>query len=140
MVEYFAAVVPVGSALLFAVPNGEYRDKRTALLLSGPAKDERSPDDVFLVPAGQGVLAGAPDLVLLTAQGVVTLIEVKVPKEGSKLAGVISRAQRIFHAAARLLGHQVEVVRTVDDFDALLRRKGVPVRAVLVPRAFGLKG
>ncbi len=138
MVLYFATTVPAGSALLFAVPNGEYRDGKTARMLSGPAKEDLLPDDAYLVPAGQGVLSGAPDLILLTRPGVTTLIEVKVPKEGEKKAGVLSHVQKIFHAAAAILGHKIYVVRSVDEFDALLRAKGVEVRAVLVPQAFGL--
>ena len=138
IILYFATVVPAGSAILFAVPNGEYRDKRTAELLSGPTKDPLLPDDAYLVPAGQGVVSGAPDLILLSAAGVTTLIEVKVPKEGEKRAGVLSKVQRIFHAAAALLGHEIKVIRTVDEFDSLLRAKGVPVLAVLIPQAFGL--
>lgn len=138
IVLYFASVVPAGSAILFAVPNGEYRDGKTAQMLSGPAKDGMLPDDAYLVPGGQGVLSGAPDLVLLTAGGITTLIEVKVPKEGDKKAGSLSKVQRIFHAAASIIGHEIYVIRSVDEFDALLRARGVEVRAVLIPQAFGL--
>jgi hypothetical protein len=147
MVQYFAAVVKPGDAVLFAVPNGEYRAKSTAVMLSGPAIHPDAPDDAFLVPHGQGVLHGAPDLVLLTAPTVTTLIEVKVPAEEKKPwekrgkpRTKQSRVQEIFEAAAVRLGHLYVVVRTVDEFDAVLRGRGVQVKGVLIPRLYGLAG
>ena len=56
-------------AILFAVPNGELRDKATAGMLSGrrrriPGLPKLS-DAEMMRPAGLGVLPGANDLVLL---------------------------------------------------------------------------
>ncbi len=144
LVLYFATVVPAGAAILFAVPNGEYRDPQTAVKLAGRAIDDLAPDDVYLVPAGQGVLSGATDLVLLLSKARVVLIEVKAPKVAAtafspaKDAGRLSKSQRIFQAAATALGHHHVVIDSVDEFDRLLRDVGLRLRKPLIPEAFGI--
>jgi hypothetical protein len=151
IVAYFAAVVRPGDAILFAVPNGEKRDPSTASMLTGrkrkkDAEVERfKPDEAFLVPAGQGVLPGAVDLILLTDGAATTLIEVKVPELAGipgltpdRKAGRLSRPQRIFRDAAVRLAHLHVVVYSIEDFDAVLRSRQVPVKALPFPRLYGL--
>jgi Holliday junction resolvase len=55
---------------------------------------------------------GAPDFVIL-AEGRILLIEVKTR------TGKLSPAQQALHAWARKLGHEVNVVRSVEEFNAL---------------------
>jgi hypothetical protein len=129
-----SAVVNSLSAILFAVPNGEARPAATAALLSGRRK--RHPDlppetdAEAMTPAGQGVLAGVADLVLLLPGGVILLLEVKPPKSPSYRGGVLSRAQQAFRRAALALGHEYHLVQSVDQYHTLLASHGVALRAV----------
>jgi hypothetical protein len=59
------------------------------------------------------ITKGAPDFIILTERGVL-LIECKT-KEGK-----LSTDQMAFHAWARRLGHTVHVVRSMDEFRAIL--------------------
>jgi hypothetical protein len=138
LIDLFALLVRPGDAVIFAVPNGEKRDPTTAAILSGGAIDHHSPDEVFLVPRGQGVLSGAVDLVLLAPKGVSVLIEVKVPglpatpffKGRNK--GTLSRPQKIFREAAVRLEHRHEVVYSPEEFRAVLLKYAVPIRTARI--------
>jgi hypothetical protein len=117
IVRYHELAVGQDRALLFAVPNGEERSSSTAALL-----------------VGQGVVAGAADLVLLLAGGFSVLIEVKRPRSLEPVVGgraVVVRAgeqssvQRAFQARAESLGHRYTVIRSLDEYVALLARHGI---------------
>lgn len=146
LVAFHASAVPQDEAILFAVPNGEKRDPITAARLSGISAANRDlmPEDQALRPAGQGVLPGVSDLIVLLKGGRTLLVEVKipvitVPPSWVKLAagavrtvlhkaGVLSKAQRRFREGASKLGHEYWVVRTLEDYADLLERFGVRLR------------
>jgi hypothetical protein len=81
----------------FAVPNGEYRSKRTAGKLKA-----------------QGVRAGVADIALVLPGGQSAFLEVKAPH------GRQSPEQREFEAAAGLAGARYAVVRSIDEAKAVL--------------------
>jgi hypothetical protein len=152
IVEFHAtAVMFPGQAILFAVPNGELRDPVTAGILAGSRRaraleslrtdfdtvDAAETDDQLMRPAGLGVLPGANDLILLLPAAEVILIEVKAPKGPGHRAGRLSHRQMVFRRHALALGHRYVVLDTVDDYEALLRAKGVALRAGVLrsPRA-----
>jgi hypothetical protein len=88
-----------GRLIFFAVPNGERRDKLTAAILKS-----------------LGVVAGAPDLVVLPNDGPTILIEVKADD------GRQSPSQKEFEVKARRFGHRYHVVRSVDECDAIIKK------------------
>lgn len=130
------AVIDPCQAILFAVPNGESRDAVTAGILAGrkPRSDSahQVTDADLLRPRGQGVLEGATDLILLTAGPRTDLIEVKV--EASELTGVkrtyLKPAQKRFREAAVGLGHHHHVIRSPEEYEAILRALRVRLRVV----------
>ena len=102
-----------------------------------PAADVRAiPNDSHtrmaqLARRAQGVIAGTPDLVVIAPDGVTVWLEVKAPR------GRLSETQAGTHQRWRGLGHQVAVVRSIEDAEAVLRAAGValsgtadPVRAL----------
>jgi hypothetical protein len=118
-VQLFDAGVDPADAILFAVPNGELRDGRTA---------------AFLV--SQGVREGVSDLVLVV-RGLVLFIEVKRPE--IKIAGKIeqsrgrtTKSQDDFRDRIRALAHCYRVIDSVDEFVAILAEFRVPCRAKLL--------
>lgn len=143
LVTYFATVVKPGDAILFAVPNGEIREKVIAGILTGGQRDKYAPDETYLIPGGQGVLPGMTDLVLASAGGVTTYIEVKVPEQPATIiskkrrAGTLSKPQIIIRDALIKLSHNHEVVYSIDDFDAILRKRGIAVKALRFPIMIG---
>ena len=78
--------------MAFAIPNGGMRSKATAARLRV-----------------EGVQAGVPDICVPGPSGRTTWLEVKHGR------GATSAAQDAMHARLRLLGHRVEVVRSVAD-------------------------
>jgi len=78
--------------LVFAVPNGGKRAKIEAARM-----------------VGQGTLAGAPDLVVILPGGGTLWLEVKTAK------GRVEPHQAELHDRMRRLGHDVRVVRSIDD-------------------------
>jgi hypothetical protein len=133
IVEFHAkVVVDPASAILFAVPNGELRDAVTAYRLTGKrASDTRlleEHDDEALRPAGLGVLAGVFDLILLLPGPHTVLIEVKRPHTDEARAGTLSTAQKRLARAARALGYDCRTISTPEQYEALLREKGVALR------------
>lgn len=150
-------VIHPDQAVLFAVPNGEKRDKRTAGILAGRRardltqqypgvdwntarwSDGRNPQteqdayEAALRPYGQGVLPGAIDLTLLLPDALVILIEVKDPGvAGERRGGVMGKFQRWFQRAALGMGHTHVILETVQGYELLLRTYGV---ALKVPAA-----
>lgn len=103
LLDWFDRACP--NALVFAVPNGERRDAKTGAKLKG-----------------QGVLAGAPDLVF-AHNGVIAFIEVKKPSGGR-----LSPAQKRFQEKCAEERLPYAVVRGTADLAAFLRDIGVTVR------------
>ena len=66
-----------------------------------------------------GVTSGWPDLTLALPGGRTLYLELKAPK------GRVSEAQEYIHARLRSLGHQVEVVRSVEEVQQLLHGANV---------------
>lgn len=129
------AVINPRDAILLAIPNGEARDKITAGILVGkrPKGTPLQPlsDDELIKPYGLGVLPGATDLLLVT-RGITDWVEVKVPEDqtaGTKKTS-LSRPQKVFAKALTDLDHYHHVVRTIDEYEALLRRRGIALRIV----------
>lgn len=111
IVDYHRRAVPEEAAILFAVPNGGRRSPREAARLKR-----------------QGVLAGVSDLILVTYERTVFL-EVKLAK--SLLQDRETRqsdSQREFQARVEGLGHPYRVIRSLEDYAAVLDRFQVPVR------------
>jgi hypothetical protein len=75
-----------------------------------------------------GTTRGFPDLVLICA-GKVVLIEVKRPKTAEHPRGYLSLGQSAFIARAAEMGVQVEVIDSVEDFEALVNSCRRRVRA-----------
>jgi hypothetical protein len=131
VVEIWGRFGAIDRAILFAVPNGELRDKATAFILSGrsahnypslPGIPEPT-DFEALIPHGQGVLPGAPDLVLLCQGGRTILIECKNSglKGGTK--GKLNREQKNFQKCVTILGFDFHVIDTERQFIELLARE-----------------
>ena len=90
---------------LFHVPNGGQRTKAEAGRF-----------------VALGVSSGVPDLVLVGPEGFVGWIEVKAPK------GVTSGPQDDWAEFLSATGHRYGLVRSLDEFRALLVEWGAPVR------------
>ena len=84
------------AALLFAIPNGGWRNAIVAAKLKA-----------------EGVTAGVPDLMLAVPHGQYhgLFVEMKNGKQGR-----VSESQREMHEALRAQFYQVEVARTAEDF------------------------
>lgn len=89
------------SAIVFAVPNGEHRNKITAAKLKG-----------------QGVKAGAADLIVVK-DGVIAFVEVKTDK------GRLSDAQKNFRDQCAEHRVPYAVVRGINDLRAFLSEIGI---------------
>jgi len=99
-VRWFKLQYPKLAPLLFAVPNGHYRNKLTAIRLKR-----------------EGVTAGAPDLLLLIPRnGHASLcIEMKAGK------GRQTEHQREFQTAAEAAGNKYVVCRSFEEFHAVIK-------------------
>lgn len=97
--------VSLPGAIVFAVPNGGARNKITGAIMKG-----------------EGVRAGAPDLILCY-RGKIAFLEVKAPK------GSLSASQKAFRddCAENLIPYAV--VRGIGDVQAFLDDLGIQVRA-----------
>lgn len=141
IVQFHATMVvnPL-EAILFAVPNGGKRDKVTAGQLSGRRRRKKRPDlpgvvqlppptDAELMrPAGQGVLPGAQDLVILFSGARSCLCETKIPKTEQHAKGVQSDEQKAYERAVRALGHDYRLLWSIDDYQRVLEDYGVRLR------------
>jgi hypothetical protein len=103
IVEYVRWVAP--HILIWAVPNGGYRDKSEAARLKWT-----------------GVLAGVLDLTLALPDARCAFWETKVPK------GYLSDDQKKIIADLERLGHTWAIVRSIDDARRELARLGVVTR------------
>jgi hypothetical protein len=112
IVAWHEKCVPREAAELLAIPNGGHRRKSVA----GKLKAE-------------GQRKGATDLVLALPAGRVAWIEVKLEDTATTKRTDLSPAQRDFKAKILALGHQHRVVRSVEQYQAVLDELGVPHRA-----------
>jgi hypothetical protein len=103
IVEWVRLAAP--SALIFSIPNGGLRSRPEAARMRWT-----------------GLLAGAPDLIVIAASGRAHFLEVKAP------GGSLSRDQRDVHATLTALGCQPAIVRSIDDARRALRHWGIPTR------------
>jgi hypothetical protein len=103
--EYLTLALPPDEAVFCAIPNGGKRDKGTV----GKLKAE-------------GLLAGAPDLLILW-RGRAIGLELKARR------GRLSSAQLAFSMRWTTAGGVYAVARSLDDVAALLEAAGVPLRA-----------
>lgn len=103
-VEWFRYQFP--QLVLFAVPNGGERAKRTVRTRTG-AIATYAPAAVKLKQ--EGALAGVADLVAV-GYGKVLFIEMKTPK------GTQQDTQKEFERKVTKLGHEYHVCRSVEDF------------------------
>ena len=92
-----------------AIPNGEYRSKRTAGRLKA-----------------MGVQPGVADLHITLPGGRSLWIELKSEK------GRLSPAQRAFAEAETAIGAEYKICRSIDDVVDVLGRRGVPPAEELV--------
>lgn len=66
----------------------------------------------------QGVVAGAPDICIFLKNGVTLWVEVKSNK------GILSKAQKEFHATLQNLEHNIFVARSIFDVEKILKVYG----------------
>lgn len=111
IVAWHDRCVPREAATLIAIPNGGHRRKSVA----GKLKAE-------------GQRKGATDLVLALPAGRVAWIEVKLDDGPTTKRTDLSAAQRDFKATILALGHHHRVVRSVDQYQAVLDELGVAHR------------
>jgi hypothetical protein len=78
---------------------------------------------------GAGVLAGVFDLTLALPQGRSAYWETKNPWTS------LSIEQKAFADAMRRLGHELSIVRSVDDARAELHRLGIETREAKLPES-----
>lgn len=95
-VRWFGMQFPQLAPLLFAIPNGGYRDVRVAAKLRA-----------------EGVRAGVPDMMLAVPKGQFCGLFVEM-KNGK--AGRLSDHQRDMIARLQTQGYRVEVCRTFEEF------------------------
>ena len=77
-----------------------------------------------------GLQRGFPDLVLCYSPGRTLWMEVKTP------TGHLSPAQRMNHIALRMLGHQVVIVRRIEDVVSALMECDVPFRQARLAESY----
>ena len=65
---------------------------------------------------GMGLVAGVADMTYLASDGKVDYIEFKVGRDRQ------SKAQKDFQAQAEALGHRYHIVRTVAQFQAIIKK------------------
>lgn len=95
-VQYFRTAHPELSNLLFAIPNGGARSRRTGAILKA-----------------EGLLAGVPDLLLATPRGNNHALFIEM-KNGTR--GHLSNTQSRIISELRSQGYQVEICRSFDQF------------------------
>lgn len=130
---HVAAVVNPPDAILFAVPNGEQRNRHTAGKLSGITVEHRRllSEAQAMLPFGLGVLPGVVDLILLTKGAHTTLIELKACNAQTERMGTLSLEQKRFRFAVQALGHDWRLLTGVEAYEAVLRERGVALRVFL---------
>lgn len=103
LLDWLAVACPL--AIVFAVPNGERRDKITGAKLKA-----------------QGVLPGAPDIII-AHNGIIAFVEVKTPK------GRPSPAQIAFQEKCAEQRLPYAIVRGQGDLQVFLEDIGIKTRA-----------
>lgn len=96
-VKWFNNEYPAWRGLLFAIPNGGLRDKRTANLL-----------------VATGVVAGVSDLCLIMPEGKTVWIETKLPYNDK------SNAQEIWERKIMERGHIYLVYKSFEEFKNII--------------------
>jgi VRR-NUC domain len=76
-----------------------------------------------LAARGMGLRAGVPDLLIWLPGKRLLMVELK-----SRI-GELSDAQAAWHARARVLGHDVQICRSVDEVERLLASEGVVIHS-----------
>ncbi len=94
-VRYFRYAYPQYAHLLFAVPNGGYRNAKEAGILKQ-----------------EGVVAGVSDLILLVPKNGIGSLCIEM-KEGK---GVQREAQKMWQAEAEKVGNKYVIIRSFDEF------------------------
>jgi hypothetical protein len=88
--------------MIFSVPNGGSRNVLEAVNLKR-----------------EGLLAGCADLIVVL-QNKIIFIEVKTPKLLNKPEGKQQPSQKQFEKSLKELGHPYHIVRSLDEFQALM--------------------
>jgi hypothetical protein len=121
IVKYHDTCVSIADAELFAIPNGEERNPTVAERLKA-----------------EGVRSGVTDMALLLPRGVVVWIETKVDQLRNALGKVVQERtylepnQRDFRDRLLAKGHHHRVVRSIEDYVAVLAEFGVPTTGHLM--------
>lgn len=115
LIVFFDSVVRPDEAFLFAVPNGEKRDARTAAILKA-----------------HGVRAGVSDLVLVVP-GSTWYIELKKPGLPLPLDRHLSANQERFRDRIVSLRHNYRICNSIEQFIAILQEAGVAKRVTISP-------
>lgn len=102
-VTWFRLQYPSHALMLFAVPNG----------------GGRSPIEAAIMKA-EGVVAGVADLILLEARGNYGALCIEMKTRSSKSRQ--STNQKIWQEATQKAGNAYVVVRTFEDFQAVIRQ------------------
>lgn len=120
-------VIDANSAIVFAIPNGEKRHPVVAKMLSGiNAKDrELLETKDKLRPFGQGLLPGAPDLILCTSGGVIDFIEIKKPGYKNLIDGGLSKQQKLFKFAIESIGFNYHRIESVHQYIKILNVRNI---------------
>ena len=102
LVMKFSLFHPLEAKLLFAIPNGGYRNPREAIRLKR-----------------EGVRAGVPDLMLAIPKDPYHGLFIEMKRTDG---GVISPAQKNMHALLQTYGYRVEVCNGADAAYAILTK------------------
>lgn len=111
IVAFHRFAVDPDDAILLSIPNGGKRPIKTAAAIKA-----------------EGAMEGASDL-MLVGPGFVEFLEVKVEKSVTTERSYQSKAQKDFEAKVTKFGHVYTVIRSIDDYRAVLERRKVPHRA-----------
>lgn len=103
-VKWFRMQYPHFKKLLFSVPNGAY--------LKGTEKQRAMRWGIL---QSEGAVAGTSDLIL--ALNPIIFIEIKTPE------GTQSPEQKEFERVMKLVGHEYHIIRSFDEFYALVKSK-----------------
>ena len=82
---------------------------------SVPNEGKRNPANASKMLA-EGLLAGIPDLILLT-EATIVLFELKTAK------GTIKPKQKLIHKNLRAIGYEVHIIRTFEEFKKIVSCK-----------------
>jgi hypothetical protein len=109
LVDLFRKHVAPWDAVLAMTGNGELRTRETIEVLWR-----------------MGLVAGLPDLILIVPKARLHWIEVKLERTLHHDRTELSRDQRETHDLLRWMDHDIDTVRNVDEFWALVDAKRIP--------------